>query len=136
MRSVLMLLTLALLYGCASNKPAENDAEFITRIGVIKGKDVIDPETAASDRRVNTGVSASVSSGGGISVGIGFLVSALSGASSEDPLVRYQVELSGGEKITVYHQSSIFEVEDCVEIKSVAGDDKNPPQMKRLKNGC
>jgi len=136
MRSILMLLSLALLYGCAGNNPAENDAEFITRIGVIKGKDVVDPETAASDRRVNTGVSASVSSGGGVSIGIGFLVSALSGGSSEGPLVRYQVELSGGEITTVYHKSDLFEVEDCVEIKSTVGDDKNPPQMKRLKDGC
>jgi hypothetical protein len=46
------------------------------------------------------------------------------------------VELTGGEKLTVYHKSNDFEVEDCVEIKSRIGDDKNPPKMKRLKDGC
>lgn len=136
MRSIMMLLALTLMFGCAGNKPAENDVETIIRIGVIKGKNVVDAETAARDRKVNTSVSASVSSGGGFSIGLGFLVSALSGGSSEDPPVRYLVELSGGETITVYHQSNLFEVEDCVEIKSVVGDDKNPPQMKRLKDGC
>jgi hypothetical protein len=136
MRSTIMLLTLALLYGCAARSPTENEAEFVTRIGVIKGKQVIDPENAGSDKQVNTSVHASVSSGSGLSIGLGFLVSAMSDGSSQVHPVRYQVELLDGEPITVYHESDLFEVEDCVEISSMAGDDETPPLMKRIKGGC
>ena len=135
MRSAIILLTLALLSACAASSPAENESE-LTRIGVIKGKEVVDPENVGSDKKVNTSVHASVSSGGGVSIGLGFLVSALSGGTSEDHPVRYQVELLDGEQITVYHESDLFEVEDCVEIKSLASDDKKPPLMKRIKGGC
>ena len=136
MRSTIMLLTLALLYGCAANSAAENDTEFVTRIGVIKGKEVVDPENPGSDKQVNTSVHASVSSGGGLSIGLGFLISALSGGASPDHPVRYQIELLDGEPITVYHESDLFEVEDCVEISSMADDDETPPLMKRIKDGC
>ena len=136
MRSTIMLLTLALLYGCAANSAAENDTEFVIRIGVIKGKEVVDPENAGSDKQTNTSVHASVSSGGGLSIGLGFLVSAMSGGSSQKHPVRYQVELLDGEPITVYHESDLFEVEDCVEISSMAGDNETPPLMKRIKGGC
>ena len=136
MRSIIMLLTLALLYGCAASSAAENDTEFVTRIGVIKGKQVIDPENAGGDKQTSTSVHASVSSGSGLSIGIGFLVSAMSGGSSEKHPVRYQVELLDGEPLTVYHESDLFEVEDCVEISSMAGDNDTPPLMKRIKGGC
>ena len=136
MRFTIMLLTLALLYGCAASSPAENDAETITRIGVIKGKDVVDPENAGSDKKVNTSVHASVSSGSGLSIGLGFLVSSLSGGKSEVHPVRYQVGLLDDEQITVYHESDLFEVDDCVEITSVIGDDITPPLMKRIQGGC
>jgi len=136
MRSTIILLTLALLTGCAASSPTENDTEFVTRIGVIKGKQVIDPENAGGDKQTSTSVHASVSSGSGLSIGIGFLVSAMSGGSSEKHPVRYQVELLDGEPITVYHESDLFEVEDCVEISSMAGDNETPPLMKRIKGGC
>ena len=135
MRSTIMLIILALLYGCAASSAAENDVEPITRIGIIKGKEVVDPENASSDKQVNTSVRASVSSGG-VSIGLGFLISALSGGTSQDHPVRYQVELVDGEQITVYHESDLFEVEDCVEISSMAGDDETSPLMKRIKGGC
>ncbi len=136
MRSTIMLLTLALLTGCAASRATENDTEFVTRIGVIKGKQVIDPETVGSVKQTNTSVHASVSSGSGLSIGLGFLVSAFSGGESEEHPVRYQVELLDGEPITVYHESDLFEVEDCVEISSMAGDNETPPLMKRIKGGC
>ena len=136
MRSTIMLLTLALLYGCATSRATENDPEFVTRIGVIKGKQVIDPENAGNVKQTNTSVHASVSSGSGLSIGLGFLVSAFSGGASEEHPVRYQVELLDGEPITVYHESDLFEVEDCVEISSMAGDNETPPLMKRIKGGC
>ncbi len=136
MRATIILLTLALLTGCTAISPTENDTEFITRIGVIKGKQVIDPENAGGDKQTSTSVHASVSSGSGLSIGIGFLVSAMSGGSSQKHPVRYQVELVDGEPITVYHESDLFEVEDCVEISSIAGDNETPPLMKRIKGGC
>jgi len=136
MRSTIMLIILALLYGCAASSAAENDVETVTRIGIIKGKEVVDPENASGDKQVNTSVHASVSSGGGVSIGLGFLISALSGGTSQDHPVRYQVELVDGEQITVYHESDLFEVEDCVEISSMAGDNEAQPLMKRIKGGC
>ena len=136
MRSTIMLLMLALLTGCASSSATENDAEFVTRIGVIMGKQVIDPENPGGDKQTNTSVHASVSSGSGLSIGLGFLVSAMSGGSSEKHPVRYQIELLDGEPITVFHESDLFEVEDCVEISSMAGDEETPSLMKRIKDGC
>ena len=139
MRLTIMLLTLGMLYACAASSPTESDAEFVTRTGVIKSKQVIDPETSASDKQTSTSVHASVSSGSGgnaVSIGLGFLVSAMSSGSSEEHPVRYQVEFMDGESITVYHESDLFEIEDCVEISSIAGDDETPPLMKRIKDGC
>ena len=134
MRSAIMLLTLALLYGCASSQPSES--EFVTRIGVIVGKEVVDLEAGGNETRTSTSVSVGASSGGGFAIGLGFLLSPSSRSSDENPPVRYRVELMDGEQMTVFHESSLFEVEDCVEITSLAGDDQNPPIMKRIKGGC
>ena len=134
MRSAIFLLTLLLLCGCAAKKPAED--EYVTRVGVITSKAVVDPEQARSQSRVKTGVSASVSSGGGFSIGLGFLLGSFSQGSSEKPAVRYTIEQEGGEQATIYHESDVFEVGDCVEIRSIPGDDNNPPLMKRVVDGC
>jgi hypothetical protein len=128
-----MLLTLALLCGCTSKQPAES--EFVTRIGVIVGKEVVDLEAGGTETRTSTGVSVSASSGGGIGIGLGFLLSP-GRSKDEKPPVRYRVELLDGERIEVFHESDLFEVDDCVEINSLAGDDENPPMMKRIKGGC
>ena len=134
MRSTIFLLSLMLLFGCAAKKPAEDD--YVTRVGVVKSKAVVDPEQARSQGRVNTSVSASVSSGGGFSIGLGFLLGSWSKGAAEKPAVRYVVELADGEQVTIYHESDLFEVEDCVEIRSIPGDDRNPPQMKRSPGAC
>ncbi|MCP4331476.1 MAG: hypothetical protein GY785_02380 [Gammaproteobacteria bacterium] len=134
MRSTIMLLTLTLLYGCASSQPSET--EFVTRIGIIVGKEVVDLEAGGTDTRTNTSVSVGASSSGGFAIGLGFLLSPSSRSSDENPPVRYRVELMDGEQLTVFHESSLFEVEDCVEITSLVGDDQNPPIMKRIKGGC
>jgi hypothetical protein len=122
-RFTIILLTLALLCGCAGSSPSEGDVESITRIG-------------GSDKKVNTSVHASVSSGSGLSIGPGFPLSYLSGGKSEIHPLRYQVELVDDEQITVYHESDRFEVDDCVEMTSLVGDDKTPPLMKRIQGGC
>ena len=99
-------------------------------------KGVVDSENAGSDNKVNTSVHASVASGGGLSIGPGFLVSPLSGGKSVHHPVRYQVELLDAEPITVYHESDLFDVDACVEIISLVGDDKNPLLMQRIQGGC
>jgi hypothetical protein len=134
MRSAIILFTVALLCACATGKPAEED--YVTRVGVIKSREVVDLEQARSDSRVNTSVSASVSSGRGLSIGLGVLLSGVSGGASAKPSVRYSVELLTGEEITVYHESDQFQVDDCVEIRTLPGDDARPPMMKRIPGGC
>lgn len=134
MRPAILLLTLLLLVGCATSKPSEDD--YVIRTGVIVGKEVVEPEDASRRSKGSSSVSASVSSGGGVSIGLGFLLGSMSRGSAEKPPVRYRVELNGGEQITVYHESDLFEAGDCVEIRSLPGDDKNLPQMKRLSEGC
>jgi hypothetical protein len=134
MRVFAILLSLALMSACAASKPAQDDTEFLTRIGVITGKEVVEVEESG-DGRVRTGVSASMSSDTGLAIGIGWLLPLFSSSPEAVP-VRYHVKLLDGEKITVYHDSDFFEVGDCVEISALAGDDKNPPLMKRIKGGC
>jgi hypothetical protein len=134
MRSAIILFTVALLCACATSKPTDED--YVTRVGVIKSREVVDLEQARSKSRVNTSVSASVSSGSGVSIGLGFLLSGLSGGASEKPSVRYSIELPTGEEITVYHESDQFQVGDCVKIRTLPGDDARPPMMKRSPGAC
>jgi hypothetical protein len=135
MRVVAILLSLALLSACATGKPAPGGAEFVTRIGVITGKEVVEPEEAGVESGVSTGAAVSMSSDTGLSIGIGWLLPLFS-SSAETVPVRYHLRLLDGEQITVYHDSDRFEVGDCVEVSSLAGDDKNPPLMKRIEGGC
>jgi len=79
MRSAIMLLTLALLWGCAAKQPAET--ELVTRIGVIVGKEVVDLEAGSSESRTSSSVSVGASSGGGFAIGLGFLLSPSSRSS-------------------------------------------------------
>jgi hypothetical protein len=46
------------------------------------------------------------------------------------------MEYLDGEQITIFHDSDLFEVEDCVQISTPVGDDKNPPIMKRPREDC
>jgi len=134
MRATAILLCLALLSACATARPAPGGADYVTRIGVITGKEVVEPEDAGAGR-VSTGVSASMSSDTGLSIGIGWLLPLF--AKSPDTIpVRYHVKLLDGEIITVYHDSDRFEVDDCVEISTRAGADEKPPLMRRLEGGC
>jgi hypothetical protein len=133
MRATPFVLILLLLVGCATSKPSADD--YITRTGVIVSKAVVDLEESAGKNKVNSSVSVSASSGGGVAIGLGFLLGSLS-SSAEEPSVRYEVELEDGEQITVFHESDVFVTGDCVEIKSLPDDAKNLPVMKRLDEGC
>jgi hypothetical protein len=133
MRATTLLLSLLLLAGCATSKPSADD--YVTRTGVIVSKAVVDLEESAGGSKINSSVSVSASSGGGVAIGLGFLLGSLS-RSAEKPPVRYGVELEDGEQITVFHESDVFETGDCVEIKSLPDDAENLPVMKRRNEGC
>ena len=127
MRVFAILLSLALLSACASSKPAPAGAEFVTRIGVITGKEGVSLEDGDG-----SGDSASTSSDGGQLTGFGMLMSSGFGVSSESTPVHYQVRLLDGEKITDGRSMAY----KGYSISSLAGDDDNQPLMKRIDGGC
>ena len=136
MRFSILFLAAFLTIGCSSNKPHENKGEVITRIGVITAKEQVDLNEIEQDSNTRTSVFGSISSGGNVSIGLGFLLSPLSSSNSDSDPVRYEVELEEGNLITIYHESRDFEVGDCVEITSHPDEEKNPPLLKRNKGGC
>ena len=136
MRYSSLLLAVVLVFGCSSKKPTEDEAEIITRVGVIIAKEDVNMEQVEEDSKVRTTVYGSVSSGSGVSIGMGFLLSPFFSSDSDRDPVRYEVDLKDGGQITVYHESRDFEVDDCVEITIYPDEEKNPPAMKRDKGGC
>ena len=136
MRYSSLLLAAVLVFGCSSKKPTEDEAEIIIRIGLIIAKEDVNMEQVEKDSKVRTTVYGSVSSGSGVSVGLGFLLSPFFSSDSDRDPVRYEVDLKDGGQITVYHESQDFEVGDCVEITIYPDEEKNPPAMKRDKGGC
>ena len=58
MRILALLLSLVLMSACATGKP-EAEQEFVTRVGVITGKEVVELDQVKSESRVSTGVSIS-----------------------------------------------------------------------------
>lgn len=137
MRSALIVLSLLLIGACAGKNAAHEDAESITKVGVIKARDDVSMQQVEEERsRVDTRIGVGASSGGGVSIGIGFLFSQFGSNSSDVEPVRYQVELLDGGQVTVYHDSRDFEVDDCVEIIVHPDERKHPPTMKRSKAGC
>jgi len=135
MRTAILLLAASLVFGCGSKKASENEAEFITRPGVITLKEDVEMRDVEEGTRTNTGVYGSVSSGGGFGIGLGLFLSPGSDSGAVEP-VRYEIELNDGGQITVYHDSHDFEVGDCVEITAHPDEEKYPPVMKRIKDGC
>jgi hypothetical protein len=136
MRYSSLLLTAVLAFGCSSKKPTEDEAEIITRVGLIIAKEDVNMEQVEKDSKVRTTVYGSVSSGSGVSIGLGFLLSPLFSSEPDRDPVRYEIDLKDGGQITVYHESQDFEVDDCVEITIYPDEEKNPPAMKRDKGGC
>ncbi len=137
MRFVLIVLSLLLIAACAGKNAAHEDAEVITKVGVIKARDDVSMQQVEEERsRVDTSIGVGASSGGGVSIGLGFLFSQFGSKSSETDPVRYEVELIDGGQMTIYHDSRDFEVGDCVEIVVHPDEGKHPPTMKRNKGGC
>jgi hypothetical protein len=138
MRYSIILITALLLFGCSSKSTHEDDAEIITKIGVIASREDVSMDDVEKDTgtRGRTSVYGSVSSGGGVSIGLGFLLGSFSSGSSDPEPVRYEVNLIDGGQMTIYHDSRDFEVEDCVKITVHPDEKKHPPTMKRNKGGC
>jgi hypothetical protein len=136
MRTSVLLLVALLAFGCSSKNAHENDAEIITRIGVIMTRDEVEMRDVEAGARTNTSVYGGISSGAGFSIGLGVLLSPrTTGTSTREPM-RYQVELQDGGQITVYHDSHDFQIGDCVEITVHPDEEEHPPRMKRIKDGC
>jgi len=136
MRTSILLLVALLAFGCSSKNAHENDAGIITRIGVIVTRDEVEMRDVEEGNRTNTSVYGAASSGGGLSIGLGFLFSPqTTGSSTREPM-RYEVELEDGGQISVYHDSHGFQIGDCVEITVHPDEEEHPPRMKRIKDGC
>ena len=104
--------------------------------GIITDKEAVDLETAESRTNVDTSIYASVSSGGGFSIGLGFLLAPFKSSESKEDPIRYEIEFLDGGEITIYHLSSLFEIDDCVEITAYPDESEEPPTMVRSKDGC
>lgn len=135
--SIIALLALS-LFACSSKQAQHDEAEIITRVGVIAAKEDVSMDDVEKERstRGRTSVYGSVSSGGGVSIGIGFLLGAFSSGGSDPEPVRYEVDFTDGGQMTIYHDSRDFEVGDCVKITVHPDEKKHPPKMKRYKGGC
>ena len=139
MRYSILLLSAFLAFGCSSKNSHPDDAEVITRIGVITAKEDASLNDIEKDTGNRTSVYGSVSTGGGgsnVAIGVGVLLSSFLSSDSEPELVRYEVDLKDGGQFTIYLESRDFEVDDCVEISVYPDEDKHPPTMKRMKGAC
>ena len=135
MRHCFLALLLMLGTACAGKSAQENEATA-TKFGLISSKQEADPEQVEKDSKTRTSVFASFSSGGGVSVGLGFLVGLFDSGETEENPIRYQINLLDGSEITIYHLSRHFEVNDCVVITMHEDMEQNPPSMERSKDGC
>jgi hypothetical protein len=139
MRYSILLLSALFVFGCSSKNAHEDNAEIITRTGIITAKEDASLNDVEKDKNASTSVYGSVSSGSGgsgVSIGIGVLLSSFFSGESDQELVRYEVDLKDGGQFTIYHDSRDFEVDDCVEITVYPDEDKHPPTMKRNKDAC
>ena len=134
MRLLIIPLTLLLLFGCASKSATSN--EVVSKTGVITLKEVVDPDSIDQQSKSRTSVFGSFSSGGGVSIGLGFLLGSFNSGEPKQNPVRYQVKLLDDSEVNFYHLSRDFEVGDCVEISMHEDMEKNPPGMKRTPDAC
>jgi len=139
MRHLILLLSTLLVFGCSFKIAQQDDAEVITRIGVITTKQEASLDDIEQDSRNSTSVGGSILSdggGSGVAIGVGVLLSSLLSSDSEPELVRYEVDLKDGGQYKIYLESRDFEIGDCVEISVHPDEDKHPPAMKRNPSAC
>ena len=136
MRLAIFLLTVLVTLGCSNKQSNADHGEPIVKYGIITDKEAVDLESAESHTNVDTSVYASISSGGSFSIGLGFLLAPFKSSEVKEDPIRYEVEFLDGGEITIYHLSSLFEVNDCVEITAYPDESEEPPTMVRSKDGC
>lgn len=130
-----LIALIVITLGCGSRTPRET-VDPVIKFGTISAREEIDLDQVKSDKRVNTSVGVSVSSGGGLSIGLGFLLSPFFSSDSGDEAMRYEVDLIDGESLTIYHESRNFEVGDCVRVGLRSDDSEQAPTMERSRDGC
>lgn len=135
MRYARLLLAILIVAGCSTRNHHE-DPEIIVKAGVIAAKEDVDMDQVEKDTGTRTSVYGSVSTGGRVSIGVGFLLSQFGSDGSEHEPVRYEINLTDGGQMTIYHDSRDFEVDDCVKITLHPDEEKHPPVMERNKGGC
>jgi len=137
MRNALLASLLLFTAACGS-KSSQPEEPPIVRFGVIAEKTEVSNDQVQSATRGNTSVYGSISTGGRVSigVGIGVLLGTFGSGKSDAQPVRYDINLQDGGQITVYHESSNFEVDDCVRITVYPDEQKHAPDMERSKDGC
>jgi hypothetical protein len=137
MRYPILIAALLLAAGCSSKSSHEQALNAVVKHGVIASKRDVSMDEVQTGTRGTTSVYGSVSSGGGVSIGIGFgvLLSQIGSGSKSEP-IRYEIDLVDEGQITIFHSSKDFEVGDCVEITVFEDEDEHPPTMRRDKDGC
>ncbi len=132
MRNVAIALTLLLAVGCGSKSARDDAAGVITREGTIVAREQVSTDEARDNVNTRTSVHATISSGGGVAIGIGVLLSSILGGESSREALRYEVEFDEDDSMTIYHDSPDFAVGDCVEIRVHPDEKKHPPTMRRV----
>jgi hypothetical protein len=136
LRVLVLLVAVLLGVSCGGKQTGAERAEPITEFGTIIAKEAVEIETVERETRTNTSFHASISSGGGVSIGLGFLLSPFKSSQTVENPIRYQIKLRDGNEVTIYHLSSLFEIGDCVEITAYPDEETDPPEMVRSKQGC
>jgi hypothetical protein len=137
MRYSILIAAALLVFGCSSKSSREAGLNAVVKHGTIVSRQDVSMDEVQSRTRGTTSVYGSVSSGGGVSigVGIGVLLSSIGSGSKSEP-VRYEIDLQDDGQITIFHSSRDFEVGDCVEITVFEDEEEHPPTMRRDEGGC
>ena len=136
MRVLVLVAAVCLSVSCAGKPGGSDRPEPIIKFGVIVGKEVVEMETVERDSRASPSFHASISSGGGVAIGLGFLMSPRWSSQTVESPVRYEVRIQDGNFATIYHLSSMFEIDDCVMLTVYPDGDSNPTEMVRSEDGC
>ncbi len=130
-----LILTCLLLFSSACSTKSVSEEEVSRVTGLIVEREIVEKAQVQQQRRSNTRVYGSVSSGGGVSIGLGFLVPLLSSDDSNQALVRYKIRLTGGEEQVIYHPDTRFAEGDCIDIIELQ-DSSKPPRLELSTSSC